>query len=342
MIIRHATSQDIEALLSLASTVDGGMTSMPADKTAWVNKLRLVTESLEEPVHGVQESTYFLVLEDPQTCDIVGTAGIHTGVGAKRPFYNYKLAKHVKASDELDMTVTCNTLNLVNDFTGETELTSLYLKPEYRRGKIGQFLSRSRFMLMSDFPERFGETIFAEVRGWLDAEGNSPFWEHMGSKFFNMPYQEADFISGVHGSQFISDLMPRFPIYLELLPDDAVQVIGKPHNDSAAAMRLLEKEGFRYEGAVDIFDAGPVVQCHRQHIDSIHQTRCVKLEGFVSRQVDQNAAINCMVSNSSLHDYRLIMGPLTWLDDEHVVMTQQDAQTLGVSLGATLQTLVLR
>ena len=101
---------------------------------------------------------------------------------------------------------------------------------------------------MSDFPERFSSIVFAEIRGWLDESEKSPFWEHLGRKFFNLPFARADFISAVNGSQFISDLMPRFPVYLELLPEQAVSVLGKPHDEAAPAKRLLKRKALNITG----------------------------------------------------------------------------------------------
>jgi arginine N-succinyltransferase len=35
---------------------------------------------------------------------------------------------------------------------------------------------------------------------------------------------------------------------------------------------MLEQEGFRYEGYVDIFDAGPTVECFRDNIDAVRRS----------------------------------------------------------------------
>jgi arginine N-succinyltransferase len=54
--------------------------------------------------------------------------------------------------------------------------------------------------------------------------------------------------------------MPRQPLYVAYLPDDAQAVIGQVHPRPLPARKLLEQEGMHYEGYVDIFDAGPVLQ----------------------------------------------------------------------------------
>lgn len=342
MLIRLARPSDLSALLKLSAMLPPGMTSMPFDKPTWEKKLELVHESTLGNVRTDQESVYLLVLEEPESGTIVGTAGIVAGVGLTHPFYNYKLSKDVKLSGELGIRVTSNLLNLVNDFTGETELISLFLMPEHRIKYAGQFLSRCRYVFMSDFPERFNDTVFAEIRGWLDESEKSPFWQHLGSKFFNIPFAKADFISAVNGSQFISDLMPRFPVYLELLPDEAVKVIGKPHNDSVPAIKLLEREGFRYQRTVDIFDAGPVLQCERSNIESIRNTKSLKIARLSSSIKNEDESSVCMVSNGKLTDYRLVLGACEFTDAGELVMSEKDAKALGVEAGSEVKLLQIR
>lgn len=341
MLIRTARPDDLPSLLKLSAMLPPGMTSMPFDKNTWEKKLALVAESLEDSGRKDSESVYLLVLEDPEIGQIVGTAGIVAGVGLTRPFYNYKISKESKYSESLDIRVNSNLLNLVNNFTGETELISLFLMPEYRKNNIGQFLSRCRYMFMNDFPDRFSDIVFAEIRGWLNENEQSPFWQNLGEKFFNLPFARADFISAVNGSQFISDLMPRFPVYLELLDQEAVEVIGKSHEDSIAARKLLEREGFSYQGTVDIFDAGPVMECERSNIASIKNARTAAVSSLVSQQSDSEAAL-CIVSNRQLTDYRLILAKVSRSNGEEVSVLEEDAAALGVSIGAQIQILELR
>ena len=342
MLIRTANEGDLPSLLKLSAMLNPGMTSMPFDKKTWESKIELVEESLASKERTDSESVYLLVLEDRETQNIVGTAGIIAGVGLSRPFYNYKLSKESKFSEALDIRITSNLLNLVNDFAGETELMSLFLMPEYRKNSIGQFLSRARYLFMSDFPERFSNIVFAEIRGWLNESEKSPFWEHLGKKFFNLPFARADFISAVNGSQFISDLMPRFPVYLELLPEEVIEIIGRPHEESIPAKRLLEREGFSYQGTVDIFDAGPVMECDRCNIESIRNAKLLTIKNLVSEIREDESSPKCIVSNRCLEDYRLIMAPVHCEEGEEATISEQDAEILRVSVGSQIQTLELR
>ncbi len=342
MIIRTARPDDLDQLLELSAMLPPGMTSMPFDRETWEKKLQLVSDSLQGPAKNDKEAVYLLVMEDPETGAIAGTAGIVAGVGLTHPFYNYKLSKDVAASEQLGIRVTSNLLNLTNDFTGATELISLFLKPDFRKDNAGQFLSRCRYLFMSDFPERFSDIVFAEIRGWLDENEKSPFWQHLGQKFFDLPFARADFISAVNGSQFISDLMPRFPVYLELLPEEAVKVIGQTHHESVPAKKLLEKEGFSYQGTIDIFDAGPVMECERSNIKSIKNSRTLKLEQISAQKLQAEEIPMCILSNRNLADYRLILGRANYSDDGDLTIAADDAELLGVDEGSEIQLLKIR
>ena len=74
-----------------------------------------------------------------------------------------------------------------------------------------------------------------------------------------MTFPEADEFNAVHGTRFIADLMPKTPIYVDLLADSAKAVMGQPHPSGRAALRMLEQEGFTFDRYIDIFDGGPTV-----------------------------------------------------------------------------------
>jgi arginine N-succinyltransferase len=55
------------------------------------------------------------------------------------------------------------------------------------------------------------------------------------------------------------------------LPPPARDAIGAVHAHTEPARAMLEQEGFRYEGYVDIFDAGPTIECTRDNIDAVRR-----------------------------------------------------------------------
>ena len=69
--------------------------------------------------------------------------------------------------------------------------------------------------------------------------------------------------------------MPRYPIYLDLLPAEAVAAIGKVHDQTKPALAMLESQGFVRTDQIDIFDGGPVVQCGTKSISAVQATEQV-------------------------------------------------------------------
>jgi arginine N-succinyltransferase len=112
----------------------------------------------------------------------------------------------------------------------------------------------------------------------VSPDGLSPFWEALGRHFFRMSFREADRLSAATDNQFILDLMPKYPIYVDLLPETARDAIGACHPDGAGARRLLEWEGFRFDNVVDIFDGGPLLSVSRDAVRTKREARRMRLE----------------------------------------------------------------
>ena len=328
LLIRPCQMSDLDDLMVLSRAVGRGMTSMPADEAAWLSKIEATTRSFS--AQGAEDAmgTYFMVLEDPASGRVVGTTAIYTGIGLDRPFYSYKVSTLVSSSSDLAVTRQARVLSMVNDYTGATEVGSLFVLPEYRKPGVGQFLSRARFLTMADFPERFGETVMAELRGWQDENGNSPLWQHLGSQFFGIEFQDAVNTVALKGTQFISDLMPKYPIYIDLLPQEAREVIGKPNDSSAPALHMLKKEGFQFTGYVDLFDGGPSVQCPVSEVHTVrdsHQGQ-VRISFDITEQDEMY-----MLSNGHLNDYRVMLAPARMASDGTLMINQETARALGIN-----------
>ncbi|UJF24254.1 arginine N-succinyltransferase [Suttonella sp. R2A3] len=335
LFLRPVEERDLDDLLQMSEEVGTGMTSMPSDLNTWMERVRLSKDTFsnnDETLfsdHGV----YFMVAEDSETGHVVGTTAIYVGIGTTTPFYSYKQSLLVKYSETLNKLFEIRVLNLVNDFTRATEIGSLFLREPYRINHTGQFLSRARYLMFADFPKRFSETIIAEMRGWQSKEGHSPFWQALGKKFFDLPFENADRISATHGSQFIQDLMPKYPVYVNLLPKDAAECIGKPHDVSIKAIYMLEKEGFRHDGYVDVFDGGPTVQCHRSLIKSVEEAQ--------PREVvigEPNDAPRHIISNGNISRYRVTVCAAE-VSNTTITLSQEAATVLGVQAGDSVQSI---
>jgi arginine N-succinyltransferase len=64
-----------------------------------------------------------------------------------------------------------------------------------------------------------------------------------------------------------------------MLPESARAVIGQPHPSGKGAMRMLENEGFIWDGYVDIFDGGPTVTAKTDQIRAVRDARELTVVG---------------------------------------------------------------
>ena len=344
IIVRPIREQDREALWHIATQTGAGFTSLPPERTLIDDKLEWALNSFNlaatqsDSSHPVQKNAlYLLVMEDTTTGEMVGTAGIESAVGLDAPWYNYKVSKQVHASQQLQVYTMVDTLMLCNDHTGCSELCTLFLLPAYRHSNNGALLSKSRMLFLAAFPRLFADDIFAEMRGYSDQDEVSPFWEALGRHFFAVDFAKADQQSAVDKA-FIAELMPRHPIYTNLLPDDAREVIALTHESTTPARRLLEAEGFHYTGYVDIFDAGPLLESRTRDIRTVRDSRQYKTIVVDHNTNDQRL---WLMANDELSNFRCIMGNLSFEGLEYVRITQEQADALCISEGELLRVVPL-
>ena len=317
-VLRAIAATDLDGLYNLAKKAGTGLTTLPAHKPSLEKKISQSVGSFagEDTVEAGRY--YFLAMEDTETGEIIGCSAIYAGVGLDQPFYCYRMLHVTQASSDPVKRVDTKMLQLSNDFNGASELATLFLSPDHRKPGLGRFLSKGRYLLMAAHPTRFAEKTIAEIRGWVDAEGHSPFWDAVGRHFFQMDFDEADDINGRGNQQFINDLMPKFPIYTALLPEEAQNVIGVPHDGAAPAKRLLETEGFRFSGAVDIFDAGPEMEADTVNIKTIQNSKTGPLAGIIE---GGKGDMSHMVAKCDIQDFRIVLSHVVetdsgfWLDE---------------------------
>ncbi len=121
----------------------------------------------------------------------------------------------------------------------------------------------------------------------------------------------ADYLTGIGQKSFVAELMPRHPVYVNLLPQDARDAIGAVHEDTKPAQAMLAQEGFRYEGYVDIFDAGPTVECFRDDILAVRQSQLLAVDIGESDPVPDSLSddVLWLVANRGFADWRAILAP---------------------------------
>ncbi len=335
LIIRPITSVDYPALMQIAIDTGIGFTSLPINEDLLRSRIEHSEASFKAQVDKPGDQGYLMVMEDTETGEIVGTSGIEAAVGLDSAFYHYHLGKVVHSSQELNLHNVINTLTLCNDYTGAAEVCTLFLQEKARFGNNGRVLSRFRFLFLAEFAERFGKTVIAEMRGVSDEEGHSPFFQWLQEHFFNMDFQTVDHMMGLGNKVFIAELMPRYPIYTNLLSQEAQDVIGHVHPKTAPALKLLQREGFVHRGYVDIFDGGPTVECELEQIKSVKNSQRLTVQ--IS---EQKNTVNHIVCNTDLSSFRAMEASVE-VDGELALITQQQADALGVKENDPIRVLVL-
>lgn len=337
LVVRAINENDLDGLMELASQVGTGMTTLKPDRGMLSKRLEIACASFAEQIAPSQRD-YMFVMEDTSNGRLAGICAIKAAVGLDETFYNYRIGTLVHSSRELKVHTQMETLYLSNDLTGTTELCSLFLHPDYRGGTNGKLLSKSRLLFLAQFPQLFSERVIAEMRGFQNPDGTSPFFEGLGRHFFKMDFDRVDDLTSLGKKSFIAELMPRQPMYVAYLPADAREVIGKVHVNTAPARRLLEQEGLHFEGYIDIFDAGPVLQARISELRALRESDIATVAAPGQPGADGNEPM--LISNTVLKDFRMIVSH-AHPSQGQVVLSREEQVLLRCHTGDPVRTLTL-
>lgn len=341
MRIRPIARDDLDGLQALAQQAGVGFTSLPDNREFLAGKIEAAARAFEERT-PVDDRLYFFVLEDEDSGELAGCCAIEGQVGREVPFYNYRLGTLAHSSIQLDLHRTIDTLFLSSDHTGDAEVCSLFLRPEYRGEankhlRNGALLSKARWLFIAQFRDRFPYKVLAEMRGVFDEHNTSPFWESLGKHFFPMDFNEADRLTGLGQKSFIGELMPKFPIYTTFISQEARACIGQVHRHTRPAMEMLRKEGLRWEGYIDIFDGGPTVEAYIDDVRAIRNSRLCQVE--VSASAPQESVSRWLAATTHMGSFTASWIGRAPTDDNTIVLSEHEAKRLGVATGDTLRLL---
>ncbi|MEQ9825014.1 MAG: arginine N-succinyltransferase [Puniceicoccaceae bacterium] len=346
-VIRPVVLHDLKQLIELLGTLEHSLTSMPRERSFLEKRIHRSIQSFYPGVSEPGSEQYLFVLEERSSGRLIGTAAIIARVGGYEPFFTYRIKRETYSHAPLGIHKQIRVLHLESNHDGPSELGSLYLHPEFRSAGVGRLLSLSRLLFMARFPQRFRSRVIAEFRGWVDADGRSPFWDQVGRHFFEREFDEADFLSGMGNKEFINDLMPEYPIYLPLLPESVQAIIGRVHRDTEAAVAILKHEGFAPTDAVDIFDAGPMfeAQLGELRIPRNLQQRVVRQSTDSTAETAATSTTACLISNARLEfacSIALVCNAEFQQPGEPISLTATQCNALGVRDGDAVDVVPLR
>lgn len=332
VVIRPVRMDDLKIVCAFGDEVGVGFTFL-------LNNPIVMTEKIEKSLFSFQETSkyaskhFFFVMEfcDPLSDrkEVIGTCAIDAPYNKKVPFYNYKIVILTQISEKLKKNIQHKILELATDYQNMSQLSTLFLKKAFRGYHHGEFLSRVRCLFIAEFPHFFSDIIFGHMRGLLDENNISLFWESLGHHFFKMSLKEANVIRAAQGDYFIAELMPNYPIYIELFSKKCQEIIAKPHIDTRSALHLLEKEGFKYRGCVDVFDSGPIVEVNKSELRTSLETKVCKVQSIKKLSTELGLK---MISNTHL-DFRATLGAIECIEPERVCLDEAVAIVLNVCVG---------
>lgn len=326
--VRPVAIKDLDAIYRLACDAGYGMTNLPANKPLLEEKIQRSVSSFQKSINTPHDEIYFFVMETIDEHKIVGCAGIIALVGAQGPFFHYKVSHEVLCSDMLALCTNHQVLYIVNDYQNMSEIGMLFLEPGERHHLEGELLSRFRMLFITEYPQRFTPKIFACMRGVIDEKGNSPFWTHMGEKFINMSFLDINNLIIKGQAPYLTELLPKVPMQIALLPEVAQKSIANTHHDTKRAVEILKKEGFEYAQYIDLFDGGPYLELNVAHSYTAEHSKTAKVLGILP-QVTGNKYLIAKYTP----EFRACMGMLLVSADNTLVVSTQTAKALDLNEG---------
>ena len=328
MIIRPIAQKDLEILGDFPFESHLGMTSLPRNRDKFLEKITLSEACFQNPIieHPGNEE-YFFVLEDLTTGLLGGICGIMAQSRQNFTFV-YRIetlenkTRFVQAPNEVKV------LKVEDNPGDSSEVCALYLQPSFRHSRLGRLLSLSRFLFIAAFPGRFNTKIVAEMRGYIDKKQHSPFWDSIGRHFCDISFVEL--MAKLEKSHdFIPEILPKYPIYLSLLPKEAQEMIGKIHEQTKPAYEMLLQENFAFDQQIDIFEGGPILTAQTSTIRSIEHSAVVQVD-VTSELLTEEAEF--IIGNERL-DYRACICKMRRLSQKEVLINEEAAQALLVKKG---------
>jgi arginine N-succinyltransferase len=323
VVLRRARMDDLDGIFRLAQCAGPGLTNLQPDRDRLAER---IATSLGAPgACGLQPAVLFALEVEGETR---GVAAVWPSIGDERPFYSYRIDEETAACEPHGLMVKNRTLTLTTEFTGVAEVGGLLVDKALRGLAAGRLAARARYLFIAEHRASFPGRVLAELRGWQDAAGVSPVWEALGRRLYGLEFAHADRLSTL-GHDFIGQMTPRHPIYLDLLPPDAQAAIGRPHDDGRAALKMLLDEGFTAPGYIDVFDGGPTVCAD---IDQVRTVRESRREAVVEVADLDDEAADHLVCAGLGQAFRAARGGLR-RSGEGVVLARPLAEALGVSAG---------
>lgn len=326
-VIRPVTLEDLPGVEECARLAGIGIVNLPKRRETLEQHIRNSMAAFSDRSNSKQ-GDYFFVLADSATGRIEGTCAIYASIGSKHPLYVFEIKDASQVAPPLPPLKETRLLCPKSYQEGSSEVCALYLKRTMRQEGLGRLLSISRFLFMAAFPERFSETVIASMRGVTDGD-RSLFWEGLGQHFLDVTFHEVMSMRS-ESEEFVSEILPKYPVYATLLAPEVRELIGKIHPHTVPASKMLQQEGFVFTREIDPIDAGPFLSAEVASMRTVKESKVAIVQEIQAEQVSEEVLL---LSNDRLSGFRACRGDLAVWDSERVVLPEKVAEALQVGLG---------
>jgi len=332
-VIRPIKLSDLDGLMELLQDSGHGLTSLPKDREIIKSKIQVSERSIAHRGERPNGESYLFVMEELFTGKIVGVNGIISKIGGFEPYYFYRLKNEENECVPLKLKNTVRSMHLYKTHSGPAEICSLFLAPKHRNSQNGRFLSLSRFLYMAENRKYFEDLVIAEMRGRVNSEGHSPFWDAVGSKYLKMKFVEADYLY-TKDKRFIEDLLPDYPILVDLLPDVAQEVVAEVHPHTEPAKHILMQEGFEFCNLVGVFEPGPVLEARLDNVRSLKDSKVLEVQEISNDDFDSDTYI---ISRTGSENFKCCLGKVEVLENGKARVHAVVATALNLRFGDKLR-----
>ncbi len=331
-VIRSIKTTDFPKVKSLVGSIKAGLTSLPNHSDFLKQKVMRADAAFQSEITKPGDEHYLFLLEQQDTGKIAGICGIYAYAGGHKPFQCLVQESINQEYESLGIKKNHQLLRYTELEDVPSEVCSLYMHPKFRGMGQGRLLSLCRYFYIKEHPKRFKDQVIAELRGYRDKNGKSPFYQHIVRPFFGQSLKENDYLRAVSPPEFISDLYPRYPIYTSMLPPEARGVIGRVYKNTRPALHLLLKEGFKENGQLDLFDAGPFLSA------KVKDIRTVKLikKGVLKKVFKQRDNKGSFIIARHDPEFRACIGCVDIYSDRSLGINENAATLLQVEPGQTI------
>ena len=329
IVLRTCSAHDLKAYQAFAKEAPIGFTTLPKDPKLCKENLEHAILSFEKDVQTPNEELYLFVAEDVATRQILGISGIAATTGGKAPLYYFRKEIEVLQS-QVDAVVKEQPMLIpVSYARGPTELCSLFVPLAHRKSGVGRLLSFGRFLYIKAHDARFTNTLFAELRGKIDKNKISPFWDAVGRNFFSKTFCEVlDMLQ--YGKGFIAEFLPKHPIYIKLLTQVVQACIEQVDVYTKGAYTMLQKLGFTKSGEIDVLDAGPRLVTTKETATILQKAKKVTVSSIKAHAHNDDYFVStCNKKFRACYASCL-------LENDTVALSKKTAEILQVELGESV------